>query len=343
MKLIVELSGEHPEIPFAELEILGRIIDRRKQVAVVETEDPEIAGRLALAHYVLEYLGECEARREELRDLLSRLDLSSDCSFAARVKKMHGTTMDASGSDLERLIGSMIRGEVSLEDPAQEFRAVISENRCYFGRVLHRFDRASFYHRRPGNRPFFHPGVMMPKTARALVNISLVRRGERMLDPFCGTGGIVLEAAMLGIGAVGSDIDPVMVQGSRKNLFEEDVLVADSTALPFQESSIDAVVTDLPYGQSSSLWAKSPESLYIESLHEIRRVLAPGRRAVLVTHRDITSLAGQVMKVEALYFQRVHKSLTRKILVLVKEPLPSAPAEVNIGDGSDTLYRQYEQ
>jgi len=336
MKLIIELSGEHPEIPFAELEILGPVLDRRRQVAVVEAHDPADASRLAMAHCVLEYLGECEARGEDFSALLDRLDIKSDEPFAGRVKKVFGNTMDLSGGELEKTMGSLIRGRVSLAKPATEFRALISEDRCYLGRVLMRPDRTSFHQRRPGNRPFFHPGVIMPRIARALVNISLAREDQILLDPFCGTGGIVLEAGLMGIDAIGSDVDPEMVIGSRKNIPQGDLIVADSTDLPFRTGSMDAVVTDLPYGQSSAIWARDLDHLYSETIEEIHRVLAPGKRAVLVTHRDISALAGSCMQVSAMYRQRVHKSLTRRILILVKEPeICPWPAEANIGDGPD--------
>jgi tRNA (guanine10-N2)-dimethyltransferase len=91
---------------------------------------------------------------------------------------------------------------------------------------------------------------------------------------------------------------------------------ADTSCLPFRDASIDAVVTDLPYGQSVSIIAGSLEGLYCSALSEIRRVLAPGKRAVVVTHRDISGEAAKVLSVRAHYTQRVHKSLTRRILVL---------------------------
>jgi tRNA (guanine10-N2)-dimethyltransferase len=154
--------------------------------------------------------------------------------------------------------------------------------------------------------------------ARALVNISLVRRGEYLFDPFCGTGGFVLEAVMTDARGVGSDINPSMVSGSRRNVVDGEFFRADATALPFRSSSIHAVATDLPYGQSVSIVAASPDDLVREALEEIRRVLIPGRRAVLVTHRDISSPAGDVMEILASYSQRVHRSLTRRVLILEK-------------------------
>jgi len=316
MKLLFELSGEHPDLPAAELECVGTVLDRRTQVAVAECPDPLAVGRLALTHVVMEYLGECEPTEEAFTELLRDLAIRIDRPFAGRVKKIQGSRMEAAQLDLERLIGTLIIGPVSLRDPVEEYRAVASEDRCYFGRVIARIDRGAFEMRNPMRRPFFHPGVMMPRMARALVNLSLVAPGERTFDPFCGTGGILLEAREIGIRILGSDFDPAMVAGYRQNLPGADVMIADATAVPVCDGTLDAVVTDLPYGQSVRIRAESMDRLYDGSLAEIRRILAPGRRAVVVTHRDITAIAARHFTVLQEHEQRVHKSLTRRILVL---------------------------
>jgi len=316
MRLLFELSGEHSELPYAELECVGTVLDRRRQVAVAECPDPEAIGRLALSHAVMEYLGECEASKEAFAGLLKDLSIRTEKPFAGRVRKVHGTALRESQLELERLIGGMIHGPVSLSSPEEEYRAICSEDRCYFGRCIQKIDRGAFEYRNPMRRAFFHPGVMMPRMARALVNLTLVARGELLLDPFCGTGGTLLEAEMIGVRAVGSDFDPAMVIGSRKNLPSADVMLADAARLPFCDGSIDAVATDLPYGQSVRMLGDTFFSLYDDALSEIRRVLKPGRRAVVVTHRDISELAGQHFTVLQLHNQRVHKSLTRRIMVL---------------------------
>ncbi len=316
MRLIVELSGEHPELPFAELQVVGEVIDKRPQVAVVESGDPWSARRLAMAHSVLEYLGDTPADAESFTAMVRDLGITAGCPFAVRVKKIAGSAWNVAVPELERHIGSMITGPVDLEDPGCEFRAILSGDRCYFGKVLFHGERPSYELRRPGSRTFFHPGVMMPRLARALVNISLVASGETLLDPFCGTGGIVLEAILVGARGIGSDIDPFMVSGSRKNVGGAEFVQAACGALPFGEACIDAVVTDLPYGQSVSIVAGSLDTLYDDALLEIRRVLLPGKRAVVVTHQDISRQAAGILSVRACYAQRVHKSLTRRILVL---------------------------
>jgi tRNA (guanine10-N2)-dimethyltransferase len=315
MKLIIELSGEHPELPAAELASIGNVIERRTQVGIVQCADPGRVQRLALTHVVLEYLGECDANLDQITDLIRDLSLTSERPFAGRAKIISGCNLDTSRQELERMIGTLVDGPVSLERPEEEYRLILSDDRCYFGRVITRIDRGGYDGRKPGNRKFFHPGVMMPRIARALVNISCIQKGDVLVDPFCGTGGILLEGKMMGISVIGSDIDPRMVDGSRRNVPDAELLIADSAYLPMKGASVDAVVTDLPYGQSVKIEAHSLEALYSDALSEIRRILRPGKKAVVVTHRDIRELASGILPLENYFEQRVHKSLTRRICV----------------------------
>jgi tRNA (guanine10-N2)-dimethyltransferase len=320
MKLIFELSGENPTLPFAELECIGSVLDRRLQVAVAECPDPAEAHRLAMTQGVLEYLGECEPALPAFRELLRDLGLETTRPFAGRVKKVHGGCHERnpqSQREFENLIGTMINGPVSLTQPEVEFRAILSEDRCYFGRVLFTIDRSAYDARNPGKRDFFHPGVMMPRMARTLVNIACARKGDILLDPFCGTGGLLIEAELLGLEPVGSDFDPFMIRGSIRNSRESSFLQADAACLPFRTGSIDTIVTDFPYGQSVCIRkSDTMDRLYADALEEIRRLLRPGRRAVVVTHRDIADIASRYMPVLQKHDQRVHKSLTRRVLVL---------------------------
>ena len=316
MKLLFLLSGEHPTLPCSELSCVGEVIDSRPQVAVALCNRVDTVSRLAMAHVVMEYLGECPADTRSFQKLLKDLAISATVPFAARVKKIEGAEITEHAPSLERLMGGIISGTVSLDHPSVEYMAICSIDRCYIGKVLCSIDRGSFEARNPGKRAFFHPGVMMPRVARSIVNLSLVAPGERFLDPFCGTGGVLIEAGMVGATAMGGDMDRFMVRGTRRNIPGAGLFLADAGNLPIKDGSVDAVATDLPYGQSSSIMATSLESLYTQSLEEIRRALKPGRRAVIVTHRDIRAIASPIMDVCEFHEQRVHKSLTRRVMVL---------------------------
>jgi tRNA (guanine10-N2)-dimethyltransferase len=320
MKLLVELSGENATLPFAELDCIGKVLDQRLQVAVIESPDPEKAHRLAMTQVVLEYLGECEPNPPAFQKLLKDLAIETSRSFAGRVKKVHDGCLErnpCSQREFERLIGTMITGPVSLDKPDAEYRAILSEDRCYFGKVRFRIDRGAYGVRNPGKREFFHPGVMMPRMARTLINLACSQAGDVMLDSFCGTGGILIEAEMLGLYTIGSDFDPMMVSGSRQNVAQPDLLLADATLLPFGRHTIDTVVTDFPYGQSVCIKkTDTMANLYADALEEIQRVLKVGHRAVIVTHKDISDIAASYMTILQRHEQRVHKSLTRRVLVL---------------------------
>lgn len=322
MKLIFELSGENPSLPFAEIECVGTITDRRLQVAIAECPDPDKARRLAMTHVVLEYIGECDAGIEPFRALLRDLAITTSQPFSGRAKMIHGGNYEInphSQKEFERTIGTMLSGPVQLIDPVEEYRVIVSQDRCYFGKVLFRINRGAYDVRNPGKREFFHPGVMMPRMARTLVNLSCARDGATILDPFCGTGGTLIEAGILGYSAIGSDFDPMMIRGSKENVPESALMLADTTRLPVRSGSIDTVVTDFPYGQSVCIKKEDTmERLYHDALEEIKRVIKPGSRAVVVTHRDISPIAAQHMTVIQHHTQRVHKSLTRHIHVLVK-------------------------
>ena len=323
MKLLFELSGENATLPFAELECVATVLDKRLQVAVAECPDPSATSRLAMTHVVLEYLGECEPGVSSFAKLLKELAIETTRPFAGRVKKVHGGCDEpnpASQQEFERLIGTMITGPVSLAQPVEEYRAIVSQDRCYFGKVLLRINRGAYDTRNPGKREFFHPGVMMPRMARTLVNLSCATAGDVVLDPFCGTGGILIEAGLVGACTIGSDFDPMMIRGSRENVKDSALMLADTTCLPFRDQSVDAIVTDFPYGQSVCIKkTDTMERLYTDALGELSRVLKPGHRAVVVTHKDISSLAARHLTVLQCHEQRVHKSLTRRVLVLRKE------------------------
>lgn len=56
-----------------------------------------------------------------------------------------------------------------------------------------------------------YKGKFNPQVAKAMLNIFEARAGQRVLDPFCGSGTALVECAHLGINSVGTDINPLAV------------------------------------------------------------------------------------------------------------------------------------
>lgn len=172
--------------------------------------------------------------------------------------------------------------------------------------------KEKFHLRRPDLRPGFFPVSLKPKLARCLVNLSGVQKGI-IWDPFCGTGGILLEAALLGLETKGSDSDKTMIRAAKKN-FEHYGLQGSFTIADAREArvSCDAIVTDPPYGRRASLQNADLESLLNGFLRN-----STAKRIVLMTPSHI-KLACSSYTVLFETDEYVHGSLTRTIRVLEK-------------------------
>jgi tRNA (guanine10-N2)-dimethyltransferase len=158
-----------------------------------------------------------------------------------------------------------------------------------------------------------------------MVNLAQAGPGTRVVDPFCGTGGILIEAAMLGCLAAGSDLDQGMVAGARTNLdflgLSAQLARSDVGEFPsVLGGPVDAVVTDPPYGQSTWTGGEGTDALVARLYDATARALPTGRRLVVCLH-DEGLLPGDDadLDVEAVYPLRVHRSLTRHIAVLVRK------------------------
>ena len=62
-------------------------------------------------------------------------------------------------------------------------------------------------------------GMLPPKLAQILINLcGKLPEGARVLDPFCGTGVVLQEAAIMGYVPYGTDLNERMMEYSKKNL-----------------------------------------------------------------------------------------------------------------------------
>lgn len=178
-----------------------------------------------------------------------------------------------------------------------------------------------FYTRTPTNRPFFQPGSMDPRLARTIVNLGRVSPGDRVLDPMCGTGGVLIEAALVGADPIGIDTQAKMVNGARQNVDAYadrcDLFRGDATRLPFGDDTIPVAVADVPYGRQSPIVGDTIDTLVVATLEELFRVCD---RAVIVADRSWVEAARAAgWTVTAIARQRVHRSLTRFLHVLIRE------------------------
>lgn len=340
-----ELSGEHDSLPvmeayacmeiagldFKEQEILDQclIVEIDGTVNEIETRLLYVAERLAMSHHIMRVAGMCETSAENILEMAEDIDYSDHIvpgkTFVVRARKIKHYC-DFEREFIEGHVGGKIfrKGfRADLKTPDVQFRLILGQ-KCIFGPVVASVDRSAYEERLPHKKPFFYPGVLMPRIARALVNISKVKVDEVLFDPFCGTAGILVEGALIGARVIGIEVRSMIASGAQMNLQvfggHSNIIAGDACMVPLIDECVDAIVTDPPYGRSAAIRAESLYHLYDGSFREMYRLLRKGKLAVVVSEMDITGFAKDAgFKIIDEYSQRVHRSLTRRITLLYKE------------------------
>ncbi|MFP4524452.1 MAG: DNA methyltransferase [Candidatus Woesearchaeota archaeon] len=153
------------------------------------------------------------------------------------------------GEARKRVLDWLGQPRVSLDDPDETFWLVTSEKDILVCKQAWE-NEEDFEARKNQRRPAPHPTSLPPKLARAMVN--LAGPVNHVLDPFCGSGGLLLEASLIGLDATGIDVDDAMLARAKKNLeaYGAEARLVHGDALE-HEGGTGCVVTDLPYGRNS--------------------------------------------------------------------------------------------
>lgn len=61
-------------------------------------------------------------------------------------------------------------------------------------------------------------GMLPPKLSQIMINLADPKQSDIILDPFCGSGGLLMEASLMGYNCEGSDASKKMTDCSRKNI-----------------------------------------------------------------------------------------------------------------------------
>lgn len=317
---LFELSGEHKTMCSAEaLKCMEAVTDSFEVVSqgpgyIIGSFDERfldpIADRIALTHRMGRYLGSFDP------DDLTGFDSIEipEGSFAVRGKRFEGMMKDIDSQDIIRKLGGCLskKNDVDLKNPDQEV-VILMSDRLHVFLSERTVDRNILETRKVGERPFFSPISLHPRFARALINLTGVRTGGTVIDPFCGTGGIVIEAAFMGMKAIASDFDPEMIAGTQENMDFYDLELYDSDVLDISEirdrfGEVDAVACDPPYGRSTHTGGEDIESIYARAMSSFEDILKPGAAAGVVLPHPIESAS---MRLENMFVQRVHGSLSR--------------------------------
>lgn len=327
-RVFVEPSGESPSLAEAEAVAAAEALGGRRDASpspfagLVPVELPleiaprELANRLALARRCLVPLGDPESADRVAEG-------EGPGGHTAAFRRLGGPGRNADGGVLAAgRAYARAGGRIDLDTPERRFWVARGPEGT--DRLLEEaatVDRPATARRRMPLLPFRRPVGLPPRLARAAANLARVRSGDRVVDPFLGTGALLAEAGLLGGRLYGIDRDVAMVRGALENFAHlgvtaEELVVGDATDAEFgaPPDRFDALLTDPPYGRSSSTGGEAADRLVERIVPRWGDRLAPGGRVVLVAPSGTVALPSRfVLKLSVPV--RVHRSLTREFRV----------------------------
>lgn len=206
---------------------------------------------------------------------------------------------------------------------------------------------AKYWQKMDRSKPYLvlSKGLLPPKVARQLVNLAIgpdINEKKSLLDPFCGSGTILMEAAHLGLQVIGADQDRKQLAGAEKNLnwvkAKHKLILTDATHISKHVEKVDYIVTEPFLGKARyqphevENIVKGLKKLYLGALKDWQKILPPGGKIVMifpvftlgnkeiitgdiVDHED---LSGYNTLQRGIFYSRPGAQIKREIVILEK-------------------------
>ncbi|KAL3874978.1 hypothetical protein ACJMK2_037924 [Sinanodonta woodiana] len=189
--------------------------------------------------------------------------------------------------ELARKVSQFLDIHINLRNPDLEICIHLNDNFLTIGIPLTRqpLSQRSY---------ILHHGLRST-VAWIMADLCEIKAGEMVMDPMCGKGSILIEAARTNQTAcfLGADIDQDQLKFSRSNVDfagtnrNVQIVQADALNLPLPGSFLDCIVTDAPFGIKHTTQLADLKSFYSSLLLETSRLLKNGGRAVLLTSVEL--------------------------------------------------------
>jgi len=386
MKMFAIL-GLHPELSLTELETVtkAKADQSSDQVAIFESDAhiQELQSTLGGTQKIGEVLGTVKDHQEiqkHLRALILDHEIDGKLKFGISVYDLGSPKRTKEIQKYIHKVGISLKKEikdsgqsvrlVTSKDPVLstvvvaknklvskgiEFVLLVDAAEIQIGITKSVQDFEDWSHRdydRPGRDA--KSGMLPPKLARIMINLAGVDpKPSYLLDPFCGSGTILMEASLLGFdNVIGSDISQKAIDDTSDNmhwLSKEQYRVADNTLIcetateltkHLDKNSIDVIVTEPFLGNPRSGNERVQDiehaiealtKLYESSFKELDKILKPGGVVVVaspihfVKEREfsvptikILQKLGYTPMQRPLLYKREQQHLGRNILVYKK-------------------------
>ncbi len=149
----------------------------------------------------------------------------------------------------EATLSSVVIAKNKLLQQGAEFVLIAEKDEILIGltETIQDFESWSF-------RDFERPardarrGMLPPKLARIMINLAGVDPGNKtLLDPFCGSGTVLMEASLLGFEKlIGSDIQKQAIADTEKNLLWQEHQELPVSQFELFEASADKLIEFVP-------------------------------------------------------------------------------------------------
>jgi tRNA (guanine6-N2)-methyltransferase len=214
----------------------------------------------------------------------TQIDVSA--SFVGKRNFSRFEVEDAVGSVLVQKVGATYHSRASGGRPpigTASWRVTIEDDTAIIGlrlasRPLHRRDW----------KQVSIPGTLHPPVAAAMVALADLRSGDRVLDPCCGAGTLLIEAAhtVPGLTLIGSDTSRPALEAAKANARGQARIrwsVADAGAIPMPAGAVDRLLVNPPWQRqvdAQSMLSGSLRNLWSQA----SRVLRPRGVVVALLH-----------------------------------------------------------
>jgi tRNA (guanine10-N2)-methyltransferase len=253
-------------------------------------------------------------------DLKVKQLISENSSFAFRFDTYHGKISQSQKQEIIDAFASVgFNGAVELNTPQRTFIVSVCKENFYFSLEVakSKVKRAHFYSKyNLPDREYLGPTTTDLDLAMLMVNQAQVVQDSFVLDPFVGTGGILLAASIFKPFCFGGDIDMRVLKGlsvgrstkgTQADIFTNfrnygfqvpEIFRCDNSNPCFKkEGFFDAIICDPPYGvRAGSRKAKKGtteiyegKKVFWDLMELASRVLRVGGRLVflLPTEREL--------------------------------------------------------
>lgn len=337
MNQTIFILGREPELSLAELNVAttrwgGRVSWCSAEIAVVATPkevEPEALKRLGGSVKMVELLEEWPNSQMPMEIVKERLDWPWLQQFWPEGRVEFGVSAYGfSNSQRGTLVAHLLGVKKEIKANSRPVRLVTSREPQHSAVTVQRngllkngkeiilvnagekilvgvtvaVQDYQSYSLRDYGRPNADPknGMVPPKLAQMMLNIAGAGPNDVLLDPFCGSGTILQEAALNGVKEIhGSDSEVKAVKDSQENLrwlFKE----APHLNVQLEITKMDArqtvakpsVIVTEPYlgeplrGHEPLAWLKkqaaSLAKLYVETFRHWKTSLRPGGRVVML-------------------------------------------------------------